>query len=81
MPEVITGDEQARKNIAKTILEFHDVRVDWRLHTWQQMSDLYQRLNQAKNIKRRWNIDIDWENRTVQDLSQIYVTGRVFYDD
>jgi hypothetical protein len=80
MPEVITGNESARQNIAKTILKYHDVRVDWRHHTWEQMSDLYQRLNQAKNIKRKWNIDIDWQNRPVQELVRIYASGRVFYD-
>ena len=74
-------NDNSRKAIAATIHKIHNIRVDWRKHTWLQMSDLYQRLNQAKNIKRRWNIDIDWQNRSVQELVKIYRMGRVFYDD
>lgn len=78
---VIAGDEYARRAIAKTIYKFHKIKVDWQLHTWQQMSDLYQRLNQAKNIKRKLGIDIDWQNRSVQELTRIYVTGRMEYNE
>lgn len=75
------GNKSSRRSIAQTIRKIHGIRVDWRLHTWQQMSDLYQRLNQAKNIKRKLGIDIDWQNRSVQELVRIYTSGRMEYNE
>jgi len=71
------SDEYSRKSIASTILKYHKIRVDWRKHTWQEMSDLYQRLNQAKNIKNKWGVDVAWQTTTLQELVRTYHSGEV----
>ena len=70
-----TSDAQMRINIARTILQFFGIRVDWKKYTWAEMSDLYQRLNMSQNIRRRWKIDPDWATLTKEQLAEIYDIG------
>lgn len=67
-------DDQARR-LAKTIFDFHRIHVDWRKHTWQQLSNLFQRLNICNSIRRKWGFEADWRTTDIPELRDIWDNG------
>lgn len=68
----VTGDEYARENIAGTIKKYHGIEVNWRVRSWQQLSDMYVRLNLVGSLRKYCGIHVHWRDYTSQQLSQMY---------
>ncbi len=71
----IHTDAAQRVSLAKTIFDFHTVRVNWKKHSRIQLLDLYHRLNLVENIKKRWGIDVDWTKISKEELQKIQENG------
>ena len=75
MTTELFGDPTMRVALAKTIHQYHKVRVNWKKHSYHDLQDLYQRLNLAQNIKTRWNVDVEWGKLSVDELRHIWQFG------
>ena len=42
------------------------------IHTWEELSELYQRLCTADGIKKCHGIDVDWKTKTASELRELY---------
>jgi hypothetical protein len=60
------------QSIANTIYKYYGIKVDPSKHTWEELSELYQRLCTAESIEKYHGVDADWKTKTASELREMY---------